>query len=126
MSNKTENIKTLTNAKLYQLLQALSSLIVKDTPMSASIKLRKTLKSVRSVLETLDESRQAKVNHFTTKDSDGKDVVDESGFANEMEILLKETSDVEIVSVSTSEFPVDFPITTADLDILLETSILTE
>ena len=118
--------RTLTNEKLYQLLQALSNLIAKDTPMSASIKLRKTLKSVRSVLETLDEVRQAKVIANTTQDTEGNDIIDESGFEDEMAIMLKETSDVDILSVKTSEFPDDFAISTADLDILLETFILTE
>ena len=126
MSKKTDGIKTLTNEKLYQLLPALSNLISKDTPMKVSINLRKTLRSVRTILKDLDESRQAKVTVHTTQDKEGNDVVDEVAFAVDMQILLKETSDIKIISTNVAEFPEDFTITTADLDVLLETNILTE
>lgn len=119
-------MKTLTNAQLYQLLPALSTIIAKDIPMKIAIDLRKTLTSIKTILADLDEIRQGKTIAHTSQDDKGKDIIDEAAFAVDMEIMLKETSEIDIHQVQTSQFPDDFTITTADLDILLETSILTE
>ena len=119
-------MQTLTNGQLYQLLPALSTIIAKDIPMRIAINLRKTLTSIKAILIDLDEIRADKIVVHTSQDDKGKDIIDEVAFAADMEIMLKETSEIDIHQVNTSEFPDDFPISTADLDILLETSILTE
>lgn len=119
-------MKTLTNGQLYQLLPALSTIIAKDIPMRIAIDLRKTLTSIKAILIDLDEIRKNKTIAHTSQDDKGKDVVDEVAFAVDMEIMLKETSEIDIHQVKTSQFPDDFTISTADLDILLETLILTE
>ena len=124
MSDRTDNMKTLTNERIYQLLPTLSDLIAKDTPISVSIKLRKTLRSVRDVMEDLDSSRQAKVEVHTHTDEKGNVTVDEDAFNADMLLLLKETSDVEIHQIHVTEFPDDFKISTMDLDMLYETYIL--
>ncbi len=120
----SKNTKTLTNALLYNLLPALSTLIAKDTPMPVTIKLRKTLLSVRSVVTLLDEVRQVKIAAHTSGDQEGKPVTNEEAFAADMEIMLKETSDVEIHPISVTEFPEDFAMSTADFDILKESFII--
>ena len=117
---------TLTNGQLYQLLSALSTIITKDIPMKIAIDLRKTLTSIKAILTDLDEIRQAKIKVHTSQDEKGKDTVDEAAFAVDMEIMLKETSEIDIHQVNISQFPDDFTISTSDLDILLETFILTE
>lgn len=122
----TEHTRTLTNRQLYNLLPSLSNLIVKDAPMSVTIKLRKTLQSVRSVITLLDEARQDKLVVHTSTDKEGKPVTDEEAFAADMEIMLDEKSDVEIHQVRTDEFPSDFPISTLDLDVLTENFILVD
>ena len=126
MSKKTDNTATLTNERLYALLPALSNLIAKDTPISISIKLRKTLQSIRLVVEALDEVRTAKLKVHTKQDDKGKETVNSDAFTADMEIMLKETSDVDIHSVNAADFPDDFEISATDLDILMETNVLTE
>jgi len=119
-------MKTLTNGQLYQLVPALANVIAKDTPMKVTIKLRKTLRSIKVVIEELDAIRVDKAAVHTSQTKDGIDVVDEVAFAAEMEIMLKETSEIDIHPIRTSEFPDDFAISAIDLNILLETGILTE
>ncbi len=126
MSKKIDNTETLTNERIYTLLPALSTLISKDTPISISIKLRKTLQSIRSVVEALNEVRTAKLKVHTTKDDKGKETVNSDAFTADMEIMLTETSDVDIYSVNAADFPDDFEISATDLDILMETNVLIE
>ncbi len=118
--------KTLTNNQLYALLPALSTLIAKDTPMKVTIKLRKTLRSIRTIIEDLDEVRKDKVAMHTTKDSEGQDVVDQEAYSVDMTVMSVETSDVEIHSIAVNDLPDDFMMSTSDYDILKETFIITE